>query len=623
MSSLAARYSLWIELDPSTATDSTEAYLPADICGPLPRHSQIVHLEPGWEVQDRKQKQKHRRRTLPPPISSSTQAQHPDWRYGPIRVDWFDLMPDRDREKTFTLTTTEPESGSTLLPSGTLHLFRHPSAPPLPSDDPSDGPLLGILALPSYFTPSDLLDFLSPVLPPHANALAHIRVLRDAFPDRSLVLLKFRPGPDALIAAEDFTAAHNGRPFQDASPEVCRLITLDSVLITPTPSAQPPEAHPPQPRQVLTGLELPTCPVCLDRMDSALTGLITVPCTHTFHCACLSRWPDSRCPVCRASTAPSLPLRETELSAYPPSALPAPEGGHCAQCSATTSLWICLICGNLGCGRYAQAHAAQHYQRTEHAFALELETQRVWDYAGDTYVHRLIRNRADGKVVELPSGPIAGPAGEQGGLGQGEEEKGKGKGPGQEDAQVAEKMEAMGVEYGLLLSAQLETQRTWYEERIGEVERRLVDALQGSERAELERKREEKRVEREETVLASERAARERAERRAAQAVELARSVQRELAAEQAVARGLMENLAAAKGREEAHVREKGEWEERMRDMEEQLRDVMIFLEAREKIESGQIGEEVQGGSVELPPTPKADETQRNGGARKKRTPKR
>lgn len=40
--------------------------------------------------------------------------------------------------------------------------------------------------------------------------------------------------------------------------------------------------------------ELPTCPVCLERMDSAVTGLVTVPCSHTFHCSCLSKWGDSR-----------------------------------------------------------------------------------------------------------------------------------------------------------------------------------------------------------------------------------------------------------------------------------------------------------------------------------------
>jgi BRCA1-associated protein len=34
-------------------------------------------------------------------------------------------------------------------------------------------------------------------------------------------------------------------------------------------------------------LELPTCPVCLDRMDATVTGLLTTICRHTFHCNCL------------------------------------------------------------------------------------------------------------------------------------------------------------------------------------------------------------------------------------------------------------------------------------------------------------------------------------------------
>lgn len=30
-----------------------------------------------------------------------------------------------------------------------------------------------------------------------------------------------------------------------------------------------------------------------------------------------------------------------------------------------------------------------------------METQRVWDYVGDNYVHRLIQSKTDGKLVEL------------------------------------------------------------------------------------------------------------------------------------------------------------------------------------------------------------------------------
>lgn len=30
-----------------------------------------------------------------------------------------------------------------------------------------------------------------------------------------------------------------------------------------------------------------------------------------------------------------------------------------------------------------------------------MDTQRVWDYVGDNYVHRLIQSKTDGKLVEL------------------------------------------------------------------------------------------------------------------------------------------------------------------------------------------------------------------------------
>jgi len=33
--------------------------------------------------------------------------------------------------------------------------------------------------------------------------------------------------------------------------------------------------------------------------------------------------------------------------------------------------------------RYTGGHANNHWMETQHTYALELETQRVWDYAGD------------------------------------------------------------------------------------------------------------------------------------------------------------------------------------------------------------------------------------------------
>ena len=64
---------------------------------------------------------------------------------------------------------------------------------------------------------------------------------------------------------------------------------------------------------------------------------------------------------------------------------------------------MCLICGHVGCGRYRKGHAAEHSRAHNHAYSLELEAQRVWDYTNDNYVHRLVQSKKNGKLMELPS----------------------------------------------------------------------------------------------------------------------------------------------------------------------------------------------------------------------------
>ena len=84
-------------------------------------------------------------------------------------------------------------------------------------------------------------------------------------------------------------------------------------------------------------------------------------------------------------------------------------------CGATDNLWICLVCGNVGCGRYTGCGAGVHHNTaTDHSFAMELATQRVWDYKGDNYVHRLIQNKVRAKYIwqaahyvhPVPKGPL-------------------------------------------------------------------------------------------------------------------------------------------------------------------------------------------------------------------------
>ena len=124
-------------------------------------------------------------------------------------------------------------------------------------------------------------------------------------------------------------------------------------------------------------VEVPSCPICLERLDSSASGMLTTICDHTFHCTCLARWSNLNCPVCRYTLAAE-------------SASSASAAACCEQCGTAGENWICLICGHVGCGRAVRGHALAHFSETGHSYTLELSTQRVWDYVMDSYVHRLI-----------------------------------------------------------------------------------------------------------------------------------------------------------------------------------------------------------------------------------------
>jgi BRCA1-associated protein len=225
-------------------------------------------------------------------------------------------------------------------------------------------------------------------------------------PNRSIVLLKFRDG----LQASDFMIVFTARPFSTLDPrETCHPIRIHHLVLhkseisanqASTPVAVP--AFPPSTyssraaalADLLPGVgntvELPTCPVCLERLDSSVTGLVTLPCAHTFDCDCLKKWGDSRCPVCRVS--------HLLLSAQGHGRGPEGSGSggagasrardvtrltRCQVCDATEGNWICVVCGAVGCGRYDKGHARRHWEESGHVLAMELDTQRVWDYKGD------------------------------------------------------------------------------------------------------------------------------------------------------------------------------------------------------------------------------------------------
>jgi len=285
----------------------------------------------------------------------------------------------------------------------------------------------------------------------------------------------------------------------------------------------------------------------------------------------------------------------------------------CASCSSTTNLWICLICGNIGCGRYGRAHAHAHYQATTHLYALELETQRVWDYAGDGYVHRLIQNKADGKVVELPSAASSTSV----------VPRDSGLGPSQADALSAEKIEAIGIEYSYLLTSQLDSQRSFYEGQTTEL-RSQIDELRGmverlNREFEKERENAKKDVlrqhEEDQAKLTQVFRDKAKAEHRAEKSMQLARKFEKDLREERAVSEGLMKNIGKLKEKVEQTDEEKGTFVTKIQDLEDQLRDVMFFLEAKTKIEKGDgLEAELAGGSIEVPISPPKSKTKRRKG---------
>lgn len=77
------------------------------------------------------------------------------------------------------------KSGSTNLPTGTVHVFRDASRVPADTEDipspslpesSSDGITLGVLAVPSWMNPSDFLTFVAPA----ADGISHLRIIRCA-----------------------------------------------------------------------------------------------------------------------------------------------------------------------------------------------------------------------------------------------------------------------------------------------------------------------------------------------------------------------------------------------------------------------------------------------------------
>ncbi|XP_013780063.1 BRCA1-associated protein-like [Limulus polyphemus] len=361
--------------------------------------------------------------------------------------------------------------------------------------------------------------------------IEHIRIIRDAKPNLYMVLLKFR----TQKMADEFYKSYNGVRFNTIEPELCHLVYVAKVETV----KESEEICMP-----LSGLtELPTCPVCLERMDESVEGILTILCNHSFHGTCLSKWGDTSCPVCRYCQTPE----------------PVPDN-HCFGCGSQESLWICLICGHVGCGRYVDGHAFKHYVETEHTYAMQLGNNRVWDYTGDNYVHRLVQSKGDGKPVELESNRLS--------------------------LEQEEKLDSVQLEYTYLLTSQLEAQRHFFEDRIARVEKEMFRQLE-----ELKEKTKQAVEERKELEEKLARVSKEKQthERKVSQLTGKLNKLSSELKEEKEMNKCLRQYQQQWQDKlkdTEHHLMElKENKEKEITDLKDQVRDLMFYLEAQEKLQ--------------------------------------
>lgn len=450
---------------------------------------------------------------------------------------------------------------------GILHLYKENSTTSL-EEGVLRSQMICMLGVPAKHKTPDLLQFTAPC---HSELEMMRFIQYQDVPNQYMVLLRFR----CQAAADEFYQAFNGLPYNSFESEVCSLIYISKVETCKESEYYPLSNH----------TELPVCSICLERMDESISTVLTILCNHTFHSQCLSQWEDASCPVCRYVQTPELVAEQ-----------------RCSECQSSEDLWICLVCGYVGCGRYVGGHSHAHFLETEHSYTMELGQNRVWDYVGDNFVHRLVQtDSSDGKLVEAE--------------GRCHMDSCKNDGVTND-----EKMDSIQLEYTYLLTSQLDSQRKYFEEKISRVEdsaQREIDEMVTQTRTTAE---EAKALKEQIDALTKEKS---KTEHRLSSASIKLTKLTGDLKEEKQMNEHLLHNQTAWQKKfndmQNQMDQMRNEKDKEIGDLKEQIRDVMFYLEAQNKVEQSALKDEIQQGEVVIASGSSPKNGMTRGSGRKKR----
>ncbi|XP_075893069.1 ubiquitin carboxyl-terminal hydrolase 49 [Nelusetta ayraudi] len=75
-----------------------------------------------------------------------------------------------------------------------------------------------------------------------------------------------------------------------------------------------------------------------------------------------------------------------------------PQKWHCVDCSTTDSVWACLKCSHVACGRFMEEHSLKHFEESQHPLAMEVRELDVFCFACGDYV---LNDNAEGDLKLL------------------------------------------------------------------------------------------------------------------------------------------------------------------------------------------------------------------------------